>query len=116
MHSTHRYCANRAMACVARKRYPGLMPPPSATTGPARALAAGALATLALTAAHHAYGALRYDTPWRLHGALVAVAIAIPVVLLHAAHARAPDRAGGRAAGWALFAIGAVVVVGIGGF
>jgi hypothetical protein len=29
----------------------------------ARALLLGALATLALTAAHHAYGAIRYDTP-----------------------------------------------------
>jgi peroxiredoxin len=34
-----------------------------------------ALATLGLTAIHHAYGAIVYGTPWRMHGAVVAIAV-----------------------------------------
>ncbi len=32
-----------------------------------RRAAIAALAVLALTAMHHAYGAIIYDTPWRFH-------------------------------------------------
>ena len=37
----------------------------------------GALATLFLFAAHHAYGALHYETPWRMHGALLALPLGL---------------------------------------
>lgn len=48
----------------------------------ARALLLGALATLGLTAAHHAYGGIRYDTPWRLHGAVVALGMSPALLAL----------------------------------
>ena len=37
----------------------------------------GALATLFLFAAHHAYGAIHYETPWRMHGALLALPLGL---------------------------------------
>jgi hypothetical protein len=58
------------------------------------ALAAGvsAAAVMGLTVAHHAYGAARFDTPWRLHvvhlSLWVTAAIAICVVI----HLGAPGR------------------------
>jgi len=48
-----------------------------------------ALATLALTAAHHVYGGLIYATPWRLHGAVAALAIAAVIAVLAARPSRA---------------------------
>ncbi len=71
----------------------------------ARALLVGALATLGLTAAHHAYGGIRYDTPWRLHGAVVAVATSPALLALYFTYRRRPDAPLGRAAAWALAAI-----------
>jgi hypothetical protein len=68
----------------------------------ARALLLGALATLALTAAHHAYGAIRYDTPWRLHGAIVALGMSPALLALYLTHRRRPSSPAGRAAGWGL--------------
>ncbi len=83
----------------------------------ARALLLGELATLGLTAAHHAYGGIRYDTPWRLHGAVVALGMSPALLALYFTHRRRPNSALGRAAGWAL--TGGVVafpVLGIGAF
>lgn len=39
-----------------------------------------AFAVLALTAFHHAYGAIAYDTPWRFHVAIVAPIIGFAIV------------------------------------
>jgi peroxiredoxin len=55
---------------------------------PTRRLVAAALATLALTTIHHVYGGIVYATPWRIHGAVVAVAIAGLIVALHRRGAR----------------------------
>lgn len=38
-----------------------------------RTIHLGTLATLALTSAHHVYGAIVYETPWRHHAVVVAV-------------------------------------------
>lgn len=70
----------------------------------------GAASTLALFAAHHAYGALRYRTLWRMHGAAVAVLFALP---LYAAFSIERRR---RLAGWVLVAlayVGPVVAIGV---
>lgn len=77
----------------------------------ARALLAEALATLALFAAHHIYGALRYDTPWRHHAAVVAFWVAILLLAAYLAHRRWAGGAAGRAAGWALVGVTLVVPV-----
>lgn len=75
---------------------------PAAPDPHARALPSAALATLGLTAAHHAYGAVRYDTPWRLHGALAALGIGLLLAGASSAHRRHPETPLGRFAGWAL--------------
>jgi hypothetical protein len=80
----------------------------------ARALLRWSLATLAATVVHHVYGGLLYQTPWRIHGAIVAVPLALMVWLLVAAYIR-----GNRfksLAGWTLAAItlaGPIVVIGL---
>jgi hypothetical protein len=70
-----------------------------------RALLVGALATLGLTAAHHAYGGIRYDTPWRLHGAVVAIGMSPALLALSFTYRRSPGSPLGRAAAWALAGI-----------
>ncbi len=79
----------------------------------ARALLAAALVTLGATAAHHVYGGVRYATPWRIHGAAVAVVIALGAFALFSAYQRRPDTPLGRAVGWtlALFVFVFVVLI-----
>lgn len=77
----------------------------SARDPQARAALFGALATLALTAAHHAYGGVRYDTPWRLHGAFVAVLLGAPLLVASSLYRRNRGTRLGRAAGWILAAL-----------
>jgi peroxiredoxin len=80
-------------------------------------LLSAALATLALTAAHHVYGGLIYRTPWRLHGAAVVVPIGLLLLAAFALYRRSPDSAAGRWAGRALVFIAAVFpIAGIGAF
>ncbi|MEO8549871.1 MAG: peroxiredoxin-like family protein [Kofleriaceae bacterium] len=55
---------------------------------PTHRLVASALATLALTSVHHVYGGIVYDTPWRVHGALVAVALGGLIIELYRRGAR----------------------------
>ena len=57
----------------------------------------GALATLFLFTAHHAYGAIHYGTPWRMHGAL----LAIPLALVLSLSARLASRGQATRAGQA---------------
>ncbi|BDG05992.1 hypothetical protein [Anaeromyxobacter oryzae] len=78
------------------------MSAPVAPNPHARALLSGALATLGLTAAHHAYGAVRYATPWRLHGAIVALGIGLVMAGVSSVYRRHLDTPLGRLAGWAL--------------
>jgi hypothetical protein len=69
-----------------------------------------ALSTLALFAVHHVYGAVRYHTPWRMHGAVVALLSALPLYAAFAMHSRS------RAAEWALIGlayVGPVMLVGV---
>lgn len=67
---------------------------------PARRVLVAALATLALTAAHHLYGGLVYGTPWRTHGAAVALALGVPIGLAYLAQRRHPGTKAGVTAGW----------------
>lgn len=58
-----------------------------------------ALAAMGLTALHHVYGAARFDTPWRLHAAFVALCVVAAIVPLYLVHRRHPDARPGRLAG-----------------
>jgi hypothetical protein len=88
-----------------------------ANRSPERSALAGAWATLLLTAAHHAYGGIVYRTPWRLHGAAVALALAPALYALAATGGRvASDRVRG-AARWAFASLVLLVpVLSIGAF
>src|SRR3954467_13461759 len=77
----------------------------------ARALLLGALATLGLTAAHHAYGAVRYQTPWRHHAAIVAFWVGLALLAAFIVHQRRPATRTGRFAGWAPAALTLLVPV-----
>jgi hypothetical protein len=55
-----------------------------------------ALALLALTSIHHAYGAIAFATPWRLHILLLAVPAAIAISLALRLGAMMPGRSAGR--------------------
>src|SRR5215213_5479830 len=75
-----------------------------------RAFLAGA-AVLVLTSVHHAYGAVRYGTPWRYHAVLVgAAALAVMLGALAVSRAR-PASAAGRAAWWTFVGVNAAVCV-----
>jgi len=76
----------------------------------ARRLVIGAIATLGVTAAHHVYGGVRYATPWRIHGAVFALAVAAVLLALFAAYRRAAGPPG-RRAGWALAILAVLVPV-----
>jgi hypothetical protein len=54
---------------------------------------------LVLTTVHHAYGALVYHTPWRLHVAVFALPIALAIYFGLRAGAKADDAGKGRALG-----------------
>lgn len=59
-----------------------------------------ALAVVAMTAIHHIYGAIAFETPWRLHIVFIAlpIGLAIVVALLVAARGRGTGR--GRGGLW----------------
>lgn len=71
----------------------------------ARAVVLGAAATLGGTAVHHVYGGYVYDTPWRVHGAAVALALMIPITLAYLAYRSHPAQRRGRAAAWTLVSL-----------
>jgi hypothetical protein len=75
---------------------------------PARTALAGAWATLLLTAAHHVYGGIVYRTPWRLHGAAVALAVG---AALHALVSTGERAASDRVRGAARRAVAALVLL-----
>jgi hypothetical protein len=62
----------------------------------------GASATLGLTTVHHVYGGVLYASPWRIHGAGVAMAIGVLSFALFSVYRRCPDARLGRSAGWLL--------------
>src|SRR5688572_4970149 len=64
----------------------------------ARAAFVGALATFGLTAVHHVYGAVLYDTPWRHHAAVVGAIASAVLWLAHRAYTRDPAGIRGRVA------------------
>ncbi|AKV01451.1 hypothetical protein AKJ09_08114 [Labilithrix luteola] len=72
-----------------------------------------AYAALVMTSLHHAYGAFRYDTPWRMHAAIVAVIGGGAIALAARVYDARPDAPRGRVAGWVLVAL-VLVLVGIG--
>lgn len=61
--------------------------------------------TLALTSAHHVYGAVRYDTPWRHHAAVVSFWVTLALLAAFTAYRRHPGTRAGRLAGWTLAAL-----------
>ncbi|WP_437973716.1 peroxiredoxin-like family protein [Sorangium sp. So ce295] len=71
----------------------------------ARAVIIGAITTLVATAIHHVYGGVRYATPWRLHGAAVALALCVPIALAYAGYRRSPGTRAGRISGGSLAAL-----------
>jgi peroxiredoxin len=79
-----------------------------------RRLRAGsaALALLALTTIHHAYGAFAFGTPWRLHILAVVVLVAIGIVVALHHSAAMSDRLAGRR--WAVFATGLILLFPVG--
>ena len=77
----------------------------------ARSALVWSLTTLGLYAAHHAYGAVRYATPWRHHAAVVALFVALALLGAFFAFRRNPRSARGRVAGWALAALVLVLPV-----
>ncbi|MGO4838810.1 hypothetical protein AB4144_41840, partial [Rhizobiaceae sp. 2RAB30] len=66
---------------------------------------AAAIATLVVTSVHHAYGAVIYGTPWRLHILHIAVPVAIAIALLLFIGSTRRGTRGGRLATWAAIAI-----------
>jgi hypothetical protein len=90
------------MDCTGLINYSGSMDEPSKR---AAALLRRALATLVLFAAHHAYGAMRYDTPWRNHAGVVAFFVGLAILAAYGAYRWRP-----RALLGGIFA-GLVVVV-----
>jgi len=77
----------------------------------ARPLLLGALATFGLTAVHHVYGGVRYGTPWRIHGAVVALVLGSLLSGLSSAYQRNPGSRLGSVAGWTLAFLAVVLAV-----
>ncbi|PTL79697.1 hypothetical protein [Vitiosangium sp. GDMCC 1.1324] len=76
-----------------------------------RALLRGGLATLGLFVAHHVYGAVRYNTPWRHHAAFVAFWVGLALVAAFLVYRRHPHMPRGRFAGWTLAALSLLFLV-----
>ena len=66
---------------------------------------AAALAVLATTSIHHVYGAIVYDTPWRLHIVHIAAPAAVVIVAALYLGATRQGTAAGRVAAWAGIAV-----------
>ena len=93
------------------------MKPTSSRSSHIEPVVGWAVSLLVLTAVHHAYGAVVYDTPFRLHGALVAVALCLPIAALYFAYRRFASPRPRRIAGWVLVGLVlAVPVVAVGLF
>lgn len=75
-----------------------------------RALLAGST-VFALTTVHHVYGAILYDTPWRLHAAAIAAVAVIAMLGAFRISRAEPASFTGRAAWWAFWTINATVFV-----
>lgn len=69
-------------------------------------------AVLAMTALHHAYGAIVYDTPWRLHVAVIAPILALAIArALYLGGSRRGTRSG---LWWTRIAAGMILVFPVG--
>jgi hypothetical protein len=62
----------------------------------ARATFVAALATFGMTAAHHIYGAVIYDTPWRHHAAIIGAIASAALWFAHRMYTRDPFATRGR--------------------
>jgi hypothetical protein len=88
-----------------------------ANRSPDRPALAGAWATLLLTAAHHVYGGIVYHTPWRLHGAAVALALGPALHALASTGERAESGKARAAARWAFASLVLLVpILSVGAF
>ncbi len=67
--------------------------------------AAAAISILVLTSVHHAYGAVVYDTPWRMHILFFAVPAALAIAGLFWLGLRRPQDLVGSVAAWAGLAL-----------
>jgi hypothetical protein len=73
--------------------------------------AVSAYAVLLLTSVHHVYGAVIYDTPWRLHAVYISAVAALVIAAVHALQRWFEGRQAGRVARWLLAAVIAAVPV-----
>lgn len=77
----------------------------------AKAVLAGGLATLGLTAAHHVYGAILYETPWRHHAAVVGAVGSLVLWIAYLAYTRHREARRGRIALGVMAAVAGIVAV-----
>ncbi len=94
-------------------------PAMSRRTAPRPYLRAGAMAiaVLAMTTIHHVYGAVIYDTPWRLHIVYISAPVAVAIIAALGFGASREGTPAGRIASWlAIAAILAFPVALIGFF
>lgn len=66
---------------------------------------AAAILTLVLTSVHHAYGAVIYGTPWRLHILHFAIPAGVALVVLLLVGSARRNKPSGRLSTWAAVAI-----------
>jgi peroxiredoxin len=64
-----------------------------------------ALATLGLTALHHVYGGLIFGTPWRVHGAAIAIVVGAALIALATVYVRTHKQLAGYALAAAVIAM-----------
>jgi hypothetical protein len=71
----------------------------------ARRAAGSAYGVLLLTSVHQVYGAVIYDTPWRLHAVYISAAAAFVIAALQLLQRRYEGRPAGRITRWLLAAV-----------
>ena len=74
-------------------------------------VAAYGIATLVLTLVHHAYGAVAFATPWRLHVAFVSIPVAAAIAVADIRYRREPRGTSGAIAVWTIVVLTLVVSV-----
>lgn len=77
----------------------------------AKAVLAGGLATLGLTAVHHVYGAILYETPWRHHAAVVGAIGSLVMWIAYRVHQHNGRAWSGRIALGVLGLVAGILVV-----
>lgn len=89
---------------------------PASAANPHLRAGAAALGVLILTSVHHVYGAVIYDTPWRLHIVHIAIPVAAVIVAALWLGAARGNTTTGRVATWVGIAVILVFPVAMIGF